>query len=174
LRQAAKHFDEVVDEWSERLRGRPAADWVFYVASEAADFSVAWHLISGAMAVASPARRPHALRLAAALGAESILVNGVLKRLTRRERPPLPDDRAYEVRRPKTASFPSGHASSATLAAILLSDAMPKARPLWVSLAAVVALSRIHNRMHHGTDVAAGAVVGFMFAVVAKRMWPLR
>ena len=173
LRQAAKHFDEAVDEWSERLRGKPTADWLFYVASEAADYSVAWHLISATMAVASPTRRRHFLRLGVALGVESVLVNGVLKRLTRRERPPLPEDRAYEVRRPKTASFPSGHASSATLAAILLSDAMPKARPLWVTLAAIVATSRIHNRMHHGTDVAAGTVVGFIFGVAAKRMWPL-
>ncbi len=173
MRQAAKHFDDSVDRWFERLRGEPRADWLFYAASEAADYSLAWHAISATMAAASPSRRHHSLRLAVALGVESIVVNGVLKRMTRRERPPLPENRPYEVRRPKTASFPSGHASSATLAAILLSDALPRARPLWITLAAIVAASRIHNRMHHGTDVAAGTVLGFIFGALAKRMWPL-
>ncbi len=173
MRQVAKHFDDRVDRWFDRLRGEPAADWVFYVASEAADYSVAWHVISGVMAAASPSRRRHSIRLAVALGIESIVVNGVLKRMTSRKRPPLPEDMAYDVRRPKTASFPSGHASSATLAAILLSEAMPRVRPVWVMLAAIVAASRIHNRMHHGTDVAAGTVLGFVFGVAAKRMWPL-
>jgi undecaprenyl-diphosphatase len=102
------------------------------------------------------------------------VVNGGLKNLFPRERPPLIDDRAYEVRRPKTKSFPSGHASSATLTAVLLSDAVPKLRPLWWLLAAVVSASRVHNRMHHGSDVAAGAVIGTSMGALIKKIWPLR
>lgn len=174
LRRAVKHFDDAVDHAFHQLRGRPTADAMFYFASEAADFSLAWHVIGGTMALVSPARRPHSIRLAAALGLESIVVNGVIKRFTSRQRPPLLDDPAYKVRRPKTKSFPSGHASSATLAAILLSDAMPRLRPLWIASAAIVAASRVHNRMHHGSDVVAGTVLGTVFGIATKRIRPLR
>ena len=174
MQQAVSTFDQAVDQAFQGLRGRRRVDWVFYIASEAADFSLAWHIIGGAMAVASPTRRQDALRLAVALGVESIVVNGIMKRFTSRERPPLLKEVTFTVRRPKTTSLPSGHASSATLAAILLSDAMPKLRPLWIASAVVVAASRVHNRMHHATDVAAGTVVGALFGLATKRIWPLR
>ncbi len=171
---AAKPLDDAVDGWFSPLRGNPTADRIFYLASEGADYSRAWHAIGLAMAIVSPARRPAAVRLAVSLGVESAIVNGVLKNIVPRERPPLLGDEAFAVRRPKTKSFPSGHASSATLTAVLLSDAMPKLKPVWWSLAAVVSASRIHNRMHHGSDVAAGAVIGTSMGVAIKRLWPLR
>jgi undecaprenyl-diphosphatase len=174
IHQFALHqFDVRVDRAFDRLRGRRPADWLFYVASEAADYSLAWHGIGAAMAITNPDRRSHSVRLAITLGVESILVNGVIKRLTRRERPPLLGDEAYEIRRPKTKSFPSGHASSAALAAVLLSDAMPRLKPLWIVLGATVAASRVHNRMHHGSDVVAGVVLGVAIGLATRRIRPL-
>ncbi len=167
-------FDETVDRAFGPLRNRRVPDLVAYAASQGADYSIGWHVISLTMALVSPRRRPHAVRLAVALGLESILVNGVLKRLTGRPRPELLDDRSYAVRRPHTSSFPSGHASSAALSAVLFTDAMPRGRKLWIVLAVLVGASRIHNRMHHASDVAAGAVLGTVFGIVTKRLWPLR
>ncbi|MEM7273590.1 MAG: phosphatase PAP2 family protein [Actinomycetota bacterium] len=169
-----KRFDDHVDGWFHRLRGNPTADRVFYVASEAADYSRAWHAIGLTMALVSPSRRADAVRLAVSLGVESAIVNGALKNIFPRERPPLLPDAAYDVRRPKTRSFPSGHASSACLTAVLLSDAVPRLRPLWWGLAAVVSASRVHNRMHHGSDVVAGAAIGTAMGLAVKRLKPLR
>lgn len=174
VRALVDDFDEVVDELFHHLRGNPTADRLFYLASEWADYSKAWHTIGLTMAVVSPRRRKDTLRLAVALGIESAVVNGVLKTLFTRQRPPLLDGAAYEVRRPKTNSFPSGHASSACLTAVLLSDAAPLLKPLWWSLAAVVSASRIHNRMHHASDVAAGAVIGTLMGLIARQIKPLR
>ncbi len=171
---AVRLFDDRVDGLFGGLRGNPTADWVFYVASEAADFSMAWHVISIGMAAINPSRRRDAVRMATMLGVESIVVNGLIKRATNRERPTPLDDPGHHVRRPKTKSFPSGHASSATLAAILLTDTYPSLRPLWVALAATVGASRIHNRMHHPSDVVAGTALGGAFGLVTKRRWPLR
>ncbi|MGI9613180.1 MAG: phosphatase PAP2 family protein [Acidimicrobiales bacterium] len=173
-RQVVKSIDDGADELFRRLRGNPTADWVFYAASEAADYSLAWHVISIGMATASPNRKADAVRMATMLGVESIVVNGIVKRIVDRERPAPLENPAHDVRRPKTKSFPSGHASSATLAAVLLTDAYPSLRPVWVGLAATVAASRIHNRMHHASDVAAGAALGGVFGLVTKRLWPLR
>lgn len=167
-------FDEAVDRLFIPLRGNRAADWISYAASEGADYSKAWHVISALMAVVSPSRRRDSVRLATMLGIESIIVNGVIKQVIDRERPPLLAERAYEVRRPSTKSFPSGHASSAALTAVLLSDAVPRLRPVWVGLAVVVSASRIHNRMHHASDVVAGAALGTAFGLAARVLWPLR
>ncbi len=172
--EVVRRFDDTVDRWFMPLRGNRHADRVFYVASEAADYSRAWHAIGLTMALVSPTRRPAALRLAISLGIESAIVNGVLKNLVPRQRPPLLDDPTYDVRRPKTKSFPSGHASSATMTAVLLGEAMPRLRPLWWSLAAVVSASRVHNRMHHGSDVVAGAIIGTTMGLAIRRLWPLR
>ncbi len=167
-----REFDEAVDGWFSPLRGNKVADTAFYSASKFAEFSIGWHALAIAGAAVSPALRPHAARMAIALGAESILVNAMIKPIFKRERPDLIEG-APHLRRPKTASFPSGHASSAAMAAVLLSDAVPAARPAWVALAATVATSRVHARMHHGSDVVAGVVVGAALGVIVKRISPL-
>lgn len=174
LSSSIKRFDAAVDRRFSRLRGRPAADRLFYWASEAADYSRAWHVIGLTMAIVSPKRRADAVRLAVALGVESAFVNGLLKSAMPRERPELLPDAVYAVRRPRTKSFPSGHASSACLTATLLSAAVPRLRPVWWSLAAVVSASRVHNRMHHASDVVVGAAVGAGMGWATRRMWPLR
>lgn len=171
LRTTIKVVDDWVDHRFAALRGRKPLDLLFYVASEVADFSVLWHFLNATLLLPNTAKRRAGIRLAAALGLESILVNGVIKRIFRRERPALESDRAYEVRRPKTASFPSGHASSATLAASLLTASFPRWKTLWRILAAIVAASRVHNRMHHASDVAAGFAVGAVFAAAIKKLW---
>lgn len=172
--EAVKTFDDTVDSWFTPLRGRRTVDRVFYWASEGADYSKSWHVINLAMALLLPSRRRHAVRLLISLGVESALVNGLLKSIFERERPPVLADATFDVRRPRTKSFPSGHASSATLTAVLLSDAMPRGRKLWWLLAAIVSASRVHNRMHHGSDVAAGAVVGTTMGHLIKRFFPIR
>ena len=166
-----------IDDRSERLfaplRGNRVADQVFYAASHAAEFSACWHGVSATMAVLSPSLRPHAARLTVALGIESVLVNGMIKPLFKRERPDLIAG-SPKLRRPKTSSFPSGHASSAAMAAVLLSDAVPALRPLWWTASVIVGTSRIHARMHHGTDVAAGALLGVALGVAVKQIAPVR
>jgi membrane-associated phospholipid phosphatase len=162
--------DHQVDQWFAPLRGKRSFDTVAYFASELADFSVGWHLINGGVALARPDLEHKALRMAITLGVESVLVNGAIKPLFDRERPDGWSQAAsLQVRRPKTASFPSGHASSGAVAAVLLSDAVPALKPLWWSLTVVVAGSRIYTRMHHASDVVAGAAVGTAIGLAAKR-----
>lgn len=173
LRDVARNLDDRAERAFAPLRGNPVADRVFYAASHAAEFSVGWHAISLAIAVARPELRPHSKRMAVALGVESILVNAMIKPLFKRERPDLIEG-SPKLRRPKTSSFPSGHSSSAGMAAVLLSDAAPRLRPLWWLLSTIVGTSRIHARMHHGTDVAAGAVLGALLGAMAKRISPIR
>lgn len=145
-----------------------------YAASEVGDHSLIWHLLGATQALRHDADPTLALRTAAILGVESALVNGAIKSMFRRHRPVWADDRPrpHRVRIPSTSSFPSGHASSAFTAAGVLSAADPGLRVAYYALAAMVASSRVHVKMHHASDVIAGAALGAALAAVANRVWP--
>lgn len=169
--RAVAAFDDAVERRIDRLRGRPGLDKVMYAASELGDFSLIWHALSVGRAL-GPDRKPiHAVRVAAILGAESLLVNQVVKRAVGRHRPPWEQDRPLNLRRPTTSSFPSGHASSAATAIGVLSQNDPL-WPLYVAVGTVVATSRVYVKVHHPSDVIAGAALGVLLAAAARRLWP--
>lgn len=165
---AGDRLDARVDELLEPLRGRRASRVVFAAASTVGDFSIVWHSIGLLRAIGSSERLGQAIFLSCALGVESLVVNQGVKRLFRRERPTTTGDDRFAVREPSTSSFPSGHASSATFAAILLASftGFPVAT-VWVVLAVVVAASRVVVRIHHFTDIVGGVVTGAALGTLA-------
>ncbi|NLD75295.1 MAG: phosphatase PAP2 family protein [Acidimicrobiales bacterium] len=164
-------FDDWVDNaWGRLLRGRPAADRVFYLASELGDFSLIWHFVGAAQGLRSNRDADATFKLAGVLLVESLVVNQGIKRLFRRPRPIAVTPRPHSLRKPLTSSFPSGHATSAFTAAGVLSAHDPQLRPLYYALAGVVATSRVHVQIHHASDVIAGAVLGAAFAKIAVRI----
>jgi undecaprenyl-diphosphatase len=170
FRDSVQSFDARVDGWLDRHRS-PALDRVFYGLSTAADHGMLWHAVGIAHAAVRKDAR-YALRFSTALGAESALTNGAVKSLFRRVRPqehfehdePLP----YGMRRPITSSFPSGHATAAFMCAGVLSSSRSRAAG-WFALAGLVAGSRVYVRMHHASDVIAGAALGLALAPIARR-----
>lgn len=162
-------IDTAIDAWWDRqLRGRPALDRLMYSASEAANHSMLWHSLGAAQAATRRNGRS-ALELSVALVVEAVMVNGVMKTIFGRRRPVIGGRRPHHLRQPLTSSFPSGHASAAMVAAALLSRRSRWA-PAFYGLALVVALSRIHVRIHHASDVAAGMGVGAILGAVARRL----
>jgi undecaprenyl-diphosphatase len=163
-------FDARVDELLEHVRGHPVADRVFATASHLGDFSVVWHLIGITRGVAK-GRPDQVVVLAALLGVESLVVNQGVKRLFRRDRPTETGDDRLPVRKPRTSSFPSGHASSAAFAAMVLSGwDGPVLSAAWWKVAAVVATSRVYVRIHHGSDVVAGVALGVLLGLAGRRV----
>lgn len=163
-------FDRAVDAALERIRGVPPVDAVFSLASWAGDFSAIWHTINVGRGLAT--RRPDQVAaLAAGLAVESLVVNQGLKRLFRRPRPTVEGDHRTPVRRPLTSSFPSGHASAAAFNATVLTGWDRRRAPLWWTVAALVGTSRAHVRIHHASDVVAGALVGTVFGLLARRVF---
>ncbi len=168
-----RRFDDLVDQGLDRFRGREPHDRVAYALSELADFSLVWHLIGWLRALRDPDDLAAAVRLSVCLGIDSVFVNGFVKMLFRRERPQQGADRPHRLRVPVTTSFPSGHASSATVAAVLLSDGR-RANPLLWGLAGAVAASRAHVRIHHASDVVGGVALGLIMGTVMRRVWPVQ
>jgi undecaprenyl-diphosphatase len=53
----------------------------------------------------------------------------------------------------------------------MLSEGRPREAPLWFGLAGVVATSRVYVKVHHASDVVAGAAIGLALGAVATRVW---
>ena len=163
-------FDEQADALLEAIRGHPFSDRLFSTASHIGDFSLIWHVIGLARGIAK-GRPDQVVVLAALLGAESLIVNQGVKRLFRRERPTTVGDERLPVRQPSTSAFPSGHASSATFAAVVLMgwDGR-RLGSIWLTIAAIVGISRAYVRIHHASDVLGGAMVGVLLGLVGRRL----
>ena len=168
---AVARFDTAIDSRVDELRGHPHLDRLMYAASDLGDFGLIWHLTSATRALGPDRRLVHAARVAVVLGVESALVNGPVKSIFQRHRPAWEQERPHKLRRPRTSSFPSGHASAAMTAAGLLAQNDPL-WPLYYGIAAVVASSRVYVKIHHPSDVVAGALVGIVLARVARKVWP--
>jgi undecaprenyl-diphosphatase len=169
VRGRVASFDARVEQWVDEHRS-PSLDALMYGLSAAADHGMLWHVVGAARAIARRDPRS-AMRFGTALGIESGLTNGVVKSLFRRVRPqehfehddPLP----FGMRRPITSSFPSGHAATAFMCAGIL--ASRRSAVAWFTLATLIACSRVYVRMHHASDVVAGAVLGLALAPLARR-----
>ncbi|MCC5950831.1 MAG: phosphatase PAP2 family protein [Acidimicrobiia bacterium] len=172
-----RRFDDGVDQAFERLRGNRLADRSFYTITELGDFGLVWIVLGGVRALTDVDEDgtcdPHNefARLVVAMAAESVFVNGVVKSLVRRERPVVQEPRPHKLRIPLTTSFPSGHASSAMVAASLLGEGRRTA-PLYYGLGLWVASSRIYVKIHHASDVVCGLALGLVLGRMARRVWP--
>ncbi len=172
-REAFTRFDDAVERRIEPLRGNRVTDRVMYTASALGEGSLIWHLLGFSLIPLAGHELHSAVRLSSILIVESILVNLGIKQLFRRRRPEWTADEArpHRLRSPRSSSFPSGHASAAFTAAGVLTAGGDHLWPVYYVLAVVVASSRCYVRIHHGSDVLAGAILGVGLAVVANHVW---
>jgi len=173
-RKRIADFDARVDTAMDRARGNPVLDRVMYGASALGDHSLVWLMLGALRGLRSEHDWKAAVRVGAGLGAESALVNVGIKSLFRRARPPWEVDHPLKLRlrRPRTSSFPSGHATSAFTAAGLLADDDPL-WPAYYVIAALVATSRVYVRVHHASDVIGGIPIGILLGRIGRRLAPL-
>ena len=89
--------------------------------------------------------------------------NQLVKVIVRRPRPARADRRTRTL---SELSYPSAHTATSFAGARRLSETLPAA-PLW-ALATGLAASRLHLRVHHPSDIVAGAALGGAVAELTR------
>jgi membrane-associated phospholipid phosphatase len=108
------------------------------------------------------------------------LFDTVIKRLIGRARPMVdsghPDPYLFSpfIWRNDYASLPSGHATTAFAVLVAFSTLWPRTRTIFLIYAVLIALSRVVVTAHYPTDVAIGALVGTIGALMVRRWFGLR
>ena len=164
----AAGLDRTADRVAAVSRRRSGITDAMYLLSRAGDDGRVWFV---AVLIESGTKRrplPWAGSALIALGLESALVNWGIKNLVRRPRPPVAFGHGLRLRPPRDTSFPSGHASSAALMAMILSDDSTLPASLWWVLAGGIGWSRVHLGVHHGSDVLAGWFIGGLLGWCAR------
>lgn len=93
----------------------------------------------------------------------TILGEGIVKHIVRRVRPCNKQDNfSLLISKPTSYSFPSGHTLSSFSVAEMLSMYFEQYKFLFMSVAVLIALSRLYLCVHYPTDVIAASIMGVL------------
>lgn len=159
-------WDRRAFAWTARRHSRRLG-WIMLRLTHLCDDGRLWAWMSVGLALLGGRRGRRAARAGLlSLAIASPVVNGPMKWLVRRPRPPL--ELVPEARRirtvPRTTSFPSGHSASAWCYSVAAAIQAPILAPILIPLAGAISYSRVYTGAHYPGDVlvgsAAGAVAG--------------
>lgn len=175
----------------------PFGDVAMPFISKLGDTGMIW-IILALILLILPKTRKYGIVVAAALIADVILCDGILKHLFRRIRPcDINMTIQLLIPRPKDFSFPSGHSACSVAASTALFLARGKGNaagsgqdvtdrvmgklwiPAWI-LAVIIMFSRMYLYVHYPTDILGGIAVGLaagyigyrVTEIVRKKYWP--
>ena len=145
----------------------PIGDVVVPLITRLGDAGIIWIILTVLLLIIPKTRKTGVIMMAALL-ADVLLCNVVIKNLVARTRP-FDVNTAVQllVAKPRDYSFPSGHtaASFAAMTALFLA----KMKKAWIAalvLAVLIAFSRLYFYVHYPTDVLGGAVVGILSGII--------
>jgi membrane-associated phospholipid phosphatase len=158
-------FDETVDAAFEPWRGQPRIDRAAALVSNLADYGLIWVALALLKARRRGPNRRRAIASLGLAGVSSYAVNRAVKSAVDRQRPE--EHLEASVRTPSSSSFPSGHTLAAFCTAFVLSES-PTGTATAVGFASAVAVSRVHLRAHHPSDVLGGAAIGSVLGLTLR------
>lgn len=145
----------------------PLLDKILTFITSLGNAGIIWIVLAVVLLIL-PKTRKTGIIVAAALLADLVLCNLILKNLVARVRPyDVNTAIAILIKKPLDFSFPSGHtaASFAAMTALFLA----KMKKAWIAalvLAVLIAFSRLYFYVHYPTDVLGGAVVGILSGII--------
>ena len=145
----------------------PLLDKILAFITSLGNAGIIWIVLAVVLLIL-PKTRKTGIIVAAALLADLVLCNLILKNLVARVRPyDVNTAIAILIKKPLDFSFPSGHtaASFAAMTALFLA----KMKKAWIAaliLAVLIAFSRLYFYVHYPTDALGGAVVGILSGII--------
>jgi membrane-associated phospholipid phosphatase len=146
---------------SVELAGRLRRPWLTPLVrgySRLGNYGLGW-IAAGAVVGAAKGSPRLALELPAVVLA-AFGANVVVKRAVGRTRPRSDGATPHLISAPGSSSFPSTHAATAAAGAVAIAAQAPALVPVVATAAALMAASRVYLGVHHGSDIAAGLVLG--------------
>ena len=96
----------------------------------------------------------------------ALIISALLKILVERQRPDVSTLIAVS-----SFSFPSGHTTVAFSAVPLIQRVFKKLKWFWISLAIIIALSRVYVGVHYLSDILAGGIIGYVTGYSALKLY---
>ena len=146
---------------SVELAGRLRRPWLTPLVrgySRLGNYGLGWLAGGAAVGIAKGSPRLTVELPAVVLAAFGL--NVAVKRAVGRSRPLAEGDTPHLISAPASSSFPSSHAATAAAGAVAIGAQAPALAPVAVTAAIAMAASRVYLGVHHGSDIAAGLVLG--------------
>ena len=106
-----------------------------------------------------------------ALIINSILGEGLIKNIIQRPRPfTMINNINLLIPAPTSYSFPSGHTSSSFACAIVIAYYLKKLLIPSISLAILIAISRLYLQVHYLSDIIGGIILGIISAIISIKL----
>ena len=164
-------LDRRLERWQVHHRPEPFAHFAVWL-SDLGAFGIVWIALAVVLGVLYRRYAVFAVVLLTIILSEPLSFR--LREAVGRDRPPV---RYVEpeplITTPNSHSFPSGHSTTAFAAATVLGAYLPRFRPWFFVLAALIAWSRVVVGVHYPLDVLGGAVLGTALGLVVLRALPL-
>ncbi|CAH2760749.1 phosphatase PAP2 family protein [Erysipelothrix amsterdamensis] len=138
-------------------------DRFFALFTSLGDHGEIWFIILLILFVMKKTRKVAILGLLA-ISIEVVLISGIIKPIVMRPRPFYANPVDLIIPVPRGSSFPSGHAASSFAVAMVLYFNNIKHKPIYISLAILMAFSRLYAYVHYPSDVLVGTVLGIFIA----------
>ena len=98
----------------------------------------------------------------------NVVINEIIRFSVKRDRPFVYNKKELIVKKPWTASFPSGHANFAWSLAIYLCFLNTYGGILFCVFALIISMSRVYLNVHHPSDVIVGSLIGIIIGFLVK------
>ncbi len=142
-------------------------DFLMPLITRLGDIGFIWIIISVVLVLTKKYRRI-GFTCILALILSTILTEGILKHLVERTRPLIVNPiETPLIPIPVTFSFPSGHTGASVAVAFVLCKYLPRYKLGFITLAFLIAFSRIYLYVHYFFDVIGGVIVGITSGVLA-------
>lgn len=147
----------------------PVLDFLMPIISAVCNHGEIWIVCSVILMCFSKTRKA-GVSVAVALILGFLIGNMTIKPLVARIRPYELTQVSLLISQPKDYSFPSGHTLASFESAFAIFFNNRKLGIVALIVASVIAFSRLYLYVHFPTDIIAGVILGFVIAVVSKKL----